>query len=272
MSNQSLPLPEFQLPCTGADSHAHLDSAKLWPDFEQIIAHARQVGLSRIGQIFLSSAAYEQYIDKMAACPELFFILGIHPTDGHLIDQFELGRMRQILAADQRIKAIGEIGLDFYWKDCPHALQTDLFIHQLRLAKQINKPVVIHCRDAFEETLAILDQEDFAGRPLLWHCFGGTRQEAAMLIERDWHISIPGPVTYPANQELREAVKLIPPTRIMVETDAPYLAPQPVRGKRNEPAFCAYTAQTVAQARNVSFSEFWTQCGRNAELFFGLNA
>ena len=270
------PLPEsLALPCVGVESHAHLDSDQLWPDFRNILERAAKAGLSHIGQVFLSHAAY---LDKRTvmgeprpALPELFFMLGVHPCDGLTVTEGEWAAVENDFRHDERLRAVGEIGLDFYWKECPHDVQEQIFRLQLRIAMRVDRPVVIHSRDAFADTLRVLDDEGFIGRPLLWHCFGGDEDVARAILRRGWHISLPGPVTYPANHALRDAARIIPEDRLLVETDCPYLAPVPWRGKRNEPALSAFTAAAVAEARGESPEELWEHCGDNARRFFGIS-
>lgn len=271
MAEAKWPEPEnIHLPQTGVDSHAHLDSGKLWPDFISVLQRGKQAGLCRIGQVFLNHAAYVEKIEIMAAHQELFFMLGVHPSDGHLAAPDEWDNLASDFSTDNRLCAVGEIGLDFYWKDCPRELQVAIFRLQLRMARAHDRAVVIHSREAFIETIEILDEEGWIGGPLLWHCFGGGKNQAMEIIRRGWYISIPGPVTYPANSVLREAVAEVPADRIMIETDCPYLSPQQWRGKRNEPALSVFTAQAVAQARGMDTSELWTLCGCNSLRFFGL--
>lgn len=282
MSKKKRPAPDapppesFGLPPTGVESHAHLNGPKFADDLEEVLARAKNAGLAYIMQVFLSAAAWESGRHRFLDHPEVYFLLGLHPTD---LNDFadldaELGRIRALLEADlngeRRIKALGEIGLDYYWPDVPPEAQIPAFRRQLALARALELPVVIHCRDAVEDTLRVLEEEDFPGRPLLWHCFGGDGALARRLLDHGWHISIPGPVTYPANQALREALAVIPPERLLMETDCPYLAPAPLRGRRNEPAFLAYTVQVMAEAKKLSPAELWTSCGRAAVEFFGL--
>ena len=185
-------------------------------------------------------------------------------------DKAALEHMRQAFAEEPRLRAVGEIGLDFYWDDCPKELQYQAFQQQLDLARELAKPVVIHCRNAEEEALALLEARSFADYPLLWHCFGGAPALARRIVRNGWHLSIPGPVSYPANAALREAVAVIPDDRLLLETDSPYLSPVPWRGKRNEPAFTVFTVRQMAEARGVSPEELWQLCGDNARRFFGL--
>jgi TatD DNase family protein len=263
--------PDFlNLPLTGVDSHAHLDSNKLWTDFDAVLERAQKAGVARIGQVFLNHAAYMDKRDSMGAKPEIFFILGIHPSDGLEATEAEWPALRDDFLNDSRIKAVGEIGLDYHWKDCPPDVQERIFRLQLRMARDVRRPVVIHSRDAFSPTMAILDDEGFFGYPLLWHCFGGDAAMARTIVECGWHISVPGPVSYPSNQALRDALQEIPDDRLLLETDCPYLAPQPWRGRRNEPALCAFTAEAMAHARGMKTEALWTLCGENARHFFGL--
>ena len=268
------PLPDtLGLPPTGADSHAHLDSEGIIERLPEVMGRARSTGLASIGQVFLGPAAYHANKGTFAGYPGVFFLMGIHPCDGQECTGATLTAMREAFAEDPRLRAVGEIGLDFYWKDCPPFIQEEAFRVQLALAKETDRPVVIHSRDAAKDTLRILEAAGFSGRPVLWHCFSGAAVDFLdRCLANGWHISIPGPVTYPANHDLREAVKRIPPDRLMVETDCPYLSPVPWRGKPNEPALVAFTAETVALERGMDPAELWTLCGDNTRRFFNAPA
>lgn len=284
-SSHEAPPPEsFGLPRTGVESHAHLNGPKFAGDLEEVLARAADTGLAYIMQVFLSVRAWNEGYPRFKNHPECYFLLGIHPTDIYDFGDAEAGQesgidaelagIRAIIEADmagaRRIRAVGEIGLDYYWKDVPPEAQIPVFRKQLAMARELNLPVVIHCRDAVEDTFTVLEEENFASRPLLWHCFGGDAGMARRVLDNGWHLSIPGPVTFPSNQALREAVSLIPTERMMMETDCPYLAPMPHRGRRNEPAYLAFTIQAMAEAKNMSAAELWTNCGRTAIEFFGL--
>jgi TatD DNase family protein len=262
--------PPPALPRTGVESHAHLNSRQFAMDFEAVMERAFAAGVAQIIQVFLSPEAWAEGRALFDRYPEVFFILGTHPTEaGDYNDEREQG-IRAAVAGDGRIRAIGEIGLDYYWKDCPPDRQKESFQRQLALARSLELPVVIHCRDAEADTFALLEQEGFAGYPLLWHCFGGDESMARRIVDKGWHISIPGPVTFPANQALRDAVAAIPLERLLVETDCPYLSPAPLRGKRNEPANLGYAIAAMAEARAMPVDELWTRCGDNARRFFSL--
>lgn len=262
--------PPPALPRTGVESHAHLNSKQFKLDLEDVLERAAAAGVAQIIQVFLSPEAWREGKELFAAHPNVYFILGTHPTEAmNYGPEVEQG-MREAIAADPRIRAIGEIGLDYYWKDCPPDVQKEVLIRQLGLARDLGLPAVVHCRDAEEDCLKLLESSGMRDLPLLWHCFGGNTRMAERIVENGWHISVPGPVTFPANEALREAVAAIPLERLLVETDCPYLSPMPLRGKRNEPANLGYTIDAMAKARSMPVEELWTACGDNARRFFGI--
>lgn len=268
------PLPEptsLLLPHTGVESHAHLDTEPFAEDLPQVLDRARAAGIRHMGNVFLGPQAYMQNRHVFADSSDVFFLLGIHPSDADQCNAEALDAMRSAFAADPRLKAVGEIGLDYYWDDHPRELQQQVFRAQLALARQVERPVVIHSRDANDDVIAILEAEGFKDYPLLWHCFGADAALAGRIVENGWHISIPGPVSYPKNETLRDALRVIPHDRLVLETDCPYLTPVPYRGKRNEPAYLVFTAQVVAQELDMPVADLWTLCGTNAMRFFGLN-
>lgn len=263
---------ELGLPLAGADSHAHLSDRCLLDDLDGVLHRARDAGVALIGNVFLSLAAWEENRERFDAEQGVFFILGRHPTDAAGWQEGELDAADAVFAADPRFRAIGEIGLDYYWKDVPPGQQKRMFLAQAVHALERDLPVVIHCREAESDTLAILEDIGFRDRPLLWHCFGGDRALAERILGNGWDISVAGPVTYPANSALREAVRHIPPERLHVETDSPYLSPQNRRGKRNEPANVAFTAAYIADFLEQDRAAFWRRCGENTRRFFSLQA
>ncbi len=260
----------LHMPCCGVDSHAHVDGEEFDEDREDVLALAKAAGVAAIGNVFLGPEEYARGKGYFAAHPEVFFLLGIHPCDGQRINEKSLAAMRAAFAADARLKAVGEIGLDFFWDDCPKELQYAALRAQLDMARDVDKPVVIHSRDAADETLMVLESAGFKDYPLLWHCFGGNADLLRRILGNGWHVSLPGPVTYKANADLRAAVPLIPADRLLLETDSPYLAAEPWRGKRNEPAFTVFTAACVAELRGMEKEALWQQAGDNARRFFGL--
>lgn len=259
-----------RLPAGGADSHAHLDGKEFDTDRDEVLKRAAECGVTWIGNVFLSPEDYHQKQALFANYPNVFYLLGIHPCDGLKCTPDCLGEIEAAVKSSSRIRAIGEIGLDYHWDDCPRELQMQAFARQLEIAKKLEKPVVIHCREAEDDCLTLLEAGGFAGYPLLWHCFGGDERQARRIIKNGWHISIPGPVTYPANTVLAKAVTIIPDDRLLLETDSPYLAPVPWRGTRNEPAYTVFTGRKVAELRGENADNLWQTCGENARRFFAL--
>lgn len=264
------------LPCTGADSHAHLVSSRIWEERDAIIERAQAAGVKYIGEIFLRRRSYQEQGPYFADKDNIFFIYGLHPTELLKIEDDEFEAIRQDIIEDQakskKVKAIGEVGLDYYWKDVPVDMQKEYFVKLIQMAKELQLPLVIHCRDAFEDTYQILLEQGISGYPLLWHCFDGNSYMAKEIISHGWNISIPGNITYKkGSEETRAALHHIPLDRLHFETDCPYLTPEPWRGKTNEPAFTVFTAECVAKELGLDTESLWTQCGNNTKRFFGLD-
>lgn len=268
------PRPEpasLGLPRVGVDSHAHLDMEDFpAEEIPAILDRAAAAGVAAVGNVFLGPAALRAGRERFAARPEVFFLLGLHPCDVATVAPDDLPAMEAAFGGEPRLRALGEIGLDYYWDASTKEAQARLFRDQLALARALDVPVVIHSRDAEPDTLAILDDLGFRDRPLLWHCFGGGPELLAAVLSRGFFVSVPGPVTYPKNTDLAEAVAAMDLSRLLLETDAPYLAPEPWRGKRNEPALTAFTAVRVASLMGLEPEAVWQTAGDNARRFFGL--
>lgn len=259
----------FQLPKTGIDTHAHLDLQQFSQDLPHVLERASQAGVQFMGNVFLNYQAYFQSKSLFAGLEQVFFLLGVHPHDAHLAQPDQLQGVRQAFAQDQRLLALGEIGLDFYRLRQPRQTQIQAFQDQLTLARELDLPVVLHCRDAESKTLQILQDLGFKHRPLLWHCFGKNLDLARTILAKGWKISIPGIISFPQARELQGAVAQLPLEGLLLETDCPFLAPEPYRGARNEPAFLPYTACKVAELQQVSLEEVWEKTGTNSRDFFG---
>ncbi len=267
------PLPQsFGLPCVGVETHAHLDYKRLDPErLDAVLQRAREAGVARLGNVFLGVEAYRANAPALRAHPEVFFLLGVHPNDTAAADPASLADMEALLRADPNLKAVGEIGLDLYWDDAPLNVQQRFFRDQLELARTLDLPVAVHSRDAAAQTLELLDASGLPGEAVLWHCFGGGPDLAGELTRRGYTVSIPGPVTYPKNEALREAVAVLDLDRLVIESDAPFLTPEPYRGRPNEPAYNVFTAQAVARVRGLELEDVWRITGDNARRFFRLD-
>lgn len=251
------------------DTHCHLADPKLRGDLDAILARARAAGLrlmvsvGAIGSIECDRetvAIAERNSDVYAA-------VGVHPHDAKDCDDDRIAQLRD-LAQSPRVVAIGESGLDFHYMHSPLAAQEAALRRQLELAAEVNRPIVIHCRDAEARLAAIVRETGMPPRGGVIHCFTGDAVAAREFLTLGFHISFSGIVTFKSAAALREAAPIVPGDRLMAETDAPFLAPEPYRGKRNEPAFVARTFEVLARSRNVDCEAMAAQIAANAARLF----
>ena len=251
------------------DSHAHLADPAFDADLESVIARARAAGAAALVAIGESLAAAARARAIAAAHPGfVYFTAGVHPHDAGSFDP--VGDPVAIRAAVERgAVAIGECGLDYHYDHAPRALQRRAFAAQLALSRETARPVVVHTRDAEDDTAAMVREAGSAGIAGVLHCFTGSHVLAHAALESGWYISFSGIVTFKSWVD-EALLRLVPDDRLLVESDAPYLAPVPDRGKRNEPAWVARTVERVASARGVSAELLGRQTVVNAANFFGL--
>ncbi|UCF57838.1 MAG: TatD family hydrolase [Deltaproteobacteria bacterium] len=251
------------------DSHAHLDMEDFDPDRQEVLERALQGGITHIITIGIDLPSSLKALELANVYDFIYSSVGYHPHNSNNIDQQalkELGKM----VSEPKIIAWGEIGLDFYRRYSPPDLQMEAFKRQLEMAIDFDLPVIIHDRDAHEELLTILQKVGKGKRKGVIHCFSGNYDLAMALIEMGYYISIPGTVTYKNALQVQDVASRIPLERILLETDAPFLAPVPKRGKRNEPLFVTYTAQMIAELRNMDYKEVAHQTSENAKRLFNL--
>ena len=253
------------------DSHAHVDGPEFDADRDAVLARARAAGVRRlivigaVGDI----ASAERAVALAERDPDVFATIATHPHDaGAMTEAWWAVHAR--LARHPRVVAIGETGLDFYYDHAPREAQADAFRRFVALAREVGKPVVCHIRDAHAEARAILVETGAAEVGGVIHCFTGTPDDAEAYAALGFHVSFSGIVTYKNAQPIRDAVRRVPLDRILVETDCPYLAPIPMRGKRNEPAFVVHTAAVVAREAGVSLAELAAATVANTERIFRL--
>lgn len=252
------------------DTHTHLNDAKFAEDCESVIARAREAGVTRMINMGDTLASSEQAVTLAEAHEGLYAGVGIHPEEAFEMTACE-DDILAAWAAKPEVVAIGEIGLDYYWEKDPdkRRLQQRIFIRQLDLARQLHLPVCIHDRDAHGDTLAILKREGRGIRGVL-HCYSGSLEMARELLKLGWYLGVDGPLTFKNAAKLPEIVRAMPLERLLVETDAPYMAPVPMRGKRNEPSFVRFVAAKVAELRGLSLEEVARVTTRNAENLYTL--
>jgi TatD DNase family protein len=257
------------------DSHAHLESEDFDADRAEMLARAKASGVETILAIGSGGSGPDKLDAAINVAKDydwIYATIGIHPQDAQLANEDHYAQLDR-LAKNPKIIAWGEIGLDYYWPDNPREIQHVVFRRQLAHARAAKLPIVIHCRDAWDDCLAILKQ-DWAPSGLggILHCFTGTATDAAAGLEMGFMISFAGNVTYPKMQHLRDAARVLPLERILTETDSPFLPPQGKRGKRNEPANVAEVAQTLGSVRNLGTEEIAATTAANFRRFFRLGA
>lgn len=248
------------------DSHAHITSKPFLQELDLYLERAQQAGLEAICNICTDQESLEQGLALARRCPWVYNIAATTPHDVEKEGEMMFPVMAEAARSGQLI-AVGETGLDYYYEHSPRKKQQELFIRYLHLAQECHLPVVIHCRDAFTDFFSIIDQEHKKERGVL-HCFTGTKQEAIGVIDRGWYISLSGIVTYKKSELLREIAQLVPLDRLLIETDSPYLAPQPFRGKQNEPSFLPETAKVIAECRGISLEQLAQATTENTKKIF----
>ena len=247
------------------DSHTHLSFCD--PPDAELVAAAQRAGVTRILTVGTSGASCRAALAAAEDFPQVYAAIGRHPNEATGFDDADLAEL-QALAAHDKCVAIGETGLDYYRDYAPRADQQRAFEAQIELARQTGKPLVIHTRAAADETLATLDARADGVRVIL-HCFSMEERIEECLAHDGWWISFAGNVTYPKASALRAAALRVPAERLLVETDAPFLSPQAVRGKPNEPAHVVHTARALAVERRVPYADLEAAVERSAAAVFG---
>jgi TatD DNase family protein len=254
------------------DSHAHLDFADFDADRDAVLARAREAGVTTI--LAIGSAAGPDKLDAALPFAEqhswIYASVGVHPHEARLATQRHL-QEAEALAGHVRVIAWGEIGLDYHYDHSPREVQQRIFREQLTIARRVRKPVIIHCREAWADCLAILEQDwassGFGG---IFHCFSGAAEDARRGLDIGFLISFAGNLTYPKSQPLRDVAAGLPLESLLIETDSPFLAPQGFRGKRNEPAYVQVVARTLATVRHLPDDELAARTSANFRALFRL--
>ncbi len=252
------------------DSHCHLDHRQFAGELDAILQRAAEAGVDRMLTIGTGEGPgdLDCALKIAARYRNVFATAGVHPHDASKADEHSL-KWLQKLAGEEKLLAIGEIGLDYHYDFSPRDVQEQVFRRQLEIACESGKPVIIHTREAWDDTIHIL-REQWQSRTGIMHCFTGTAQQALEAVDLGFYLAFGGVLTFPKSTELRDAARLVPPERLLLETDAPYLAPLPHRGKRNEPAFTSLTAAKLAEVRGCSAEEIGEQTSRNFDTLFHL--
>ena len=252
------------------DTHAHLDFPKLRDELDDVVQRARDEGVQRIVTIGASNGLESNFraLEIAKKYDHIHCTAGIHPHDAHLCDDEAYRTIADEFAHLPQVVAIGETGLDYHYDNSPREVQQSVFRRFLQLAREVQKPVVIHSRDADEDTVEILRDEGSDSGIL--HCFTGSPWMAEEVLKLGFHISFSGIVTFNSAQELRDIAQNVPDDRILVETDSPFLAPTPHRGKTNQPAYVRKTAEVLAEVRGESLEDFAEKTYQNGCRLYGI--
>lgn len=247
------------------DAHAHLTSPDLFPDLEGIVARAQAAGVEKVVNICTDQDSLAKGIEVKKKINNFYNTAATTPHDVESEGEFFFPLVEEAVAQKELV-AIGETGLDYYYAHSKKEVQKKFLSRYFDLATKSGLPLIFHCRDAFADLFAMADGE-YAGAAVL-HCFTGTLQEARGVLDRGWYLSISGIATFKKSEALRAVVKYVPLDRLLVETDAPYLAPQSKRGQKNEPAYIVETYEMVAALKTISKQELIAQIEKNAYAFF----
>jgi len=250
------------------DTHAHLQWASFDKDREDVISRARKVDVKYIVNIGFDLDGSREAIELAEKHERLYATVGIHPHNASKLNENVLDKLRT-LSENPKVVAIGETGLDYYRNLSPREAQKKAFEAQLFLAEELRLPVIVHDREAHADTLEMLLK--FKGKINgIMHCFSGSREMAEQCIKTNFYVSFAGPVTFPESHKLHEIARWIALNKILLETDSPWLAPQDMRGKRNEPAFLPFTAKKIAKLKGISVDELAEATTENAKEIFQL--
>lgn len=258
------------------DSHAHIDGPEYDGDRDEVIQRARDAGVSAILTVGTGdphSGALERAVQLAEKHEDIYAAIGTHPHDARLFDERTAELIKRLIRESSRVKAWGEIGLDYHYDNSPREVQREVFRRQLKLAREAGLPVIIHTREAEDDTIGILREEwdDPSARGIM-HCFSGSRRLAEATMDLGFLISFAGVLTFKKADELREVARHVPLDRLLIETDCPYLAPVPFRGKRNEPAHVVEVARCLALLHEKALEEMGHITTNNFSRLFGLES
>ena len=251
------------------DSHAHLEMREFENDRSDVICRAKSAGVDFIVTVGTNVELSRKAVKLAGQHENIYATIGVHPHDVGKINNTTYDELKK-LAGDKKVVAYGEIGLDYFRNIAPQALQMEKFGEQLQLAKELSLPVVIHARQAQAQSLEMIKSSGI--RRGVFHCFAGDYEMARQCLDWGFYLSVPGVVTFNKSKTMQEVVKKVPLASLLLETDCPYLTPDPFRGKRNEPAYIVYTAKKVAEIKGLSWEEVATVTAQNTLDLFRIEA
>lgn len=252
------------------DTHVHLNAEQFEEDLTEVIARAKEAGVSNMLVVGFDRPTITRAMELIEEYEFLYAAVGWHPVDAIDMTDADLDWIES-LAAHPKVVAIGEMGLDYHWDKSPKDIQMEVFRKQIRLAKKVELPIIIHNREATADILTILNEENAAEVGGIMHCFSGSAETAKVCLEMNFYISLGGPVTFKNAKKPKEVAAEVPLERLLIETDCPYLAPHPFRGKRNEPAYVKLVAEQIAAIKQIPVEEVSRITTENAKKLFGMN-
>ena len=251
------------------DTHAHYDDEQFDADREELLGSLKEGGVDAVVNVGASLASSRAAVALAGRYPFMYAAAGVHPDHAAELDAGSFSQLRE-LCRQEKVVAVGEIGLDYYWDESPRDVQKKWFIRQMELARELSLPVNIHSRDAAEDTLEIV-REHGRDLPGVIHCFSYSKEIACAYVKMGYYIGVGGVVTFKNGRRLKETVAEIPLTSIVLETDCPYLAPEPNRGKRNSSLNLVYVAREIARIKDVPYDEVVACTARNARTLYRLD-
>lgn len=251
------------------DTHTHINNEQFAGEVDDIIQRAYDADVTRMAVVGYDQETINIALEQSAKYAGVYVIAGWHPTEAGTYSE-AIGEKLYNILQDDKVVAMGEMGLDYHWDTAPHKVQQDVFREQIRIAKTLNMPISIHNRDATEDTYKVLKEEHVEDIGGIMHSFNLGPEWVEPFLDLGMHLSFSGVVTFKNAPEVREALELVPADKILIETDAPYLAPEPKRGRRNEPAYVRYIAENMAEHLDVSFETFAQQTTDNGKALFNI--
>ncbi|NMH67756.1 TatD family hydrolase [Bacillus sp. RO3] len=252
------------------DTHVHLNADQFEEDLDEVVSRAREAGVENMVVVGFDRPTIMRAMELIEQYEWLYASIGWHPVDAIDMKEEDLAWIEE-LSQHPKVVAIGEMGLDYHWDKSPKDVQKEVFRQQIQLAKKVKLPIVIHNRDATQDIVDILREEGAEEVGGIMHCFSGSPEIAQECVDMNFYISLGGPVTFKNAKKPKEVAKAIPLEKLLIETDCPYLAPHPYRGKRNEPSYVKLVAEQIAELKGISLEEVEKITTENAKKLFNIN-
>ncbi|MGE7879996.1 TatD family hydrolase [Peribacillus muralis] len=252
------------------DTHVHVNAEQFDEDLEEVIERAKEAGVNNMVVVGFDRPTIKRAMELVETYDFMYAAVGWHPVDAIDMTEDDLQWIEE-LTTHPKVVAIGEMGLDYHWDKSPKDIQKEVFRKQIRLAKKVGLPIIIHNREATADIVNILKEEEASSVGGIMHCFSGSAETALECVDMNFYISLGGPVTFKNAKKPKEVAAAVPLDRLLIETDCPYLAPHPFRGKRNEPSYVKLVAEQIAEIKQLSIEEVSKATTENAKKLFGIN-